>query len=213
MARAGQQHKKRTPKAASDVRERLLAAGEATLREQGFFDASARVIAERAGVAVGSIHYHFDSVEDLLLQSFDRANSQRLDDYRAVAEESDDLAALAANVGAFFAEDRDSGRFRMLTEMMAGAAGGGTLAEQVAERTEPWVEVANQAVRRFVGDQPFGVLESRDVAIGVVALFVGLELLDELDAERFDTAGFLERSSSLVALAASLLGGPNDGRR
>ncbi len=212
MARAGQQHKKRESSGGSDVRERLLAAGEATLREQGFFDASARAIAERAGVAVGGIHYHFDSVEDLLLQSFDRASGERLDEYRTVADEAEGLSELVSKTAAFFAQDREDGRFRMLAEMMAGAAGGGTLADAVADRTEPWVELTEHAVRRFVGDQPFGVLEARDVAIGVVALFVGLELLDELDASRFDTSGFLDRSSQLIAvLTAALTGTTPDG--
>ncbi len=212
MARAGQHHKKRTQAHASDVRERLLAAGEATLREHGFFDASARAIAERAGVAVGGIHYHFDSVEDLLLQSFDRANGHRLDEYRTLADESEDLPKLLSSTAAFFAQDREDGRFRMLAEMMAGATGGGSLGAAVADRTEPWVELTEHAVRRFVGEQPFGVLEARDVAIGVVAMFVGLELLDELDADRFDTTGFLDRSSQLIAvLSAALTATTDDG--
>jgi AcrR family transcriptional regulator len=184
------------------VKERLLAAGEAMLREQGFFDASARAVADRAGVAVGGVHYHFDSVEDLLLQAFDRSSDERRDDYVALVDEAPHLGGLLASTTSMLDEDRDAGRFRMLAQMLAAAAGGGTLGTAVAERTDAWVDVAERAVRRFVGDSPFGVVEPRDVALGLIAFFVGLELLDEVDRERFDTSGLLERTTALVTLLA-----------
>jgi hypothetical protein len=108
-------------------------------------------------------------------------------------------------------EDRAAGRFRMLAQMLAAAAGGGTLGTAVADRTAPWVDVAEHAVRRFVGDSPFGVVEPRDIALGLIAFFVGLELLDEVDSERFDTSGLLERTTALVTLLAGTFGEVDDG--
>lgn len=208
MPRPGQ-NKKRTS-ASSDAKERLLEAGEETLRTKGFFDASARAIAEQAGVAVGGIHYHFDSVEDLLLQVVDRTNDERLEEYRQLASSTNDLGALVRDAAHFFEADREAGRFRILAEMMAGATGGGDFATAVSDRTEPWVDLTDSVVRRFVGDEPLGVLRSRDVAVAVVALFVGLELLDDIDGERFDTAGVLTRGAALAALAAAMFGGASD---
>jgi AcrR family transcriptional regulator len=199
--------KKRSQPRASDVRERLLSAGEAILREEGFFDASARAVAERAGVAVGGVHYHFDSVEDLLLQAFDRSTEARLEQYRELVDSSEDLGSLAGATADAFAQDRAEGRFRMLAQMMAAATAGGTLAEAVADRTESWVTLTEHAAARFVGDEPFGVLRARDIAVGVVGLFIGLELLDEIDGERFDSSGFIDRVGRFLAMVAPVVTG------
>jgi AcrR family transcriptional regulator len=207
MPRAGAHRKDRPAARSSDVKERLLAAGEVTLREQGFFDASARAVADRAGVAVGGVHYHFDSVEDLLLQAFDRSSDARREDYRALVDEAPHLGALLASTTAMLEEDRQAGYFRMLSQMLAASAGSGTLGQAVAERTDAWVDVAEQAVRRFVGDAPFGVVEPRDIALGLIAFFVGLELLDEVGGDRFDSTGLLERTTALATLLASAFTG------
>jgi AcrR family transcriptional regulator len=49
-----------------DTRARILAAALAEASEAGFHKASVAGIAERAGVAVGNLHYHFGSRRELL---------------------------------------------------------------------------------------------------------------------------------------------------
>ena len=49
-----------------DTRARILAAALAEARESGFHRTSVARIAERAGVAVGNLHYHFGSRRELL---------------------------------------------------------------------------------------------------------------------------------------------------
>jgi hypothetical protein len=128
-----------------------------------------------------------------------------------MVDEAPHLGGLMAGTADMLDEDRAAGRFRMLAQMLAAAAGGGTLGAAVADRTAPWVDVAERAVRRFVGDSPFGVVEPRDIALGLIAFFVGLELLDEVDSERFDTSGLLERTTALVTLLAGTFGEVDDG--
>jgi AcrR family transcriptional regulator len=48
------------------VRRRLLDAAAALIVERGWTAVSTRVVAERAGVAPGLVHYHFSSVQALL---------------------------------------------------------------------------------------------------------------------------------------------------
>lgn len=49
-----------------EVRERLLRAAAELIAERGWAAVSTRVVAERAGVAAGLVHYHFPSVRALL---------------------------------------------------------------------------------------------------------------------------------------------------
>lgn len=49
-----------------EVRERLLAAAAELIAERGWAAVSTRVVAERAGVGAGLVHYHFPSVRALL---------------------------------------------------------------------------------------------------------------------------------------------------
>jgi TetR/AcrR family transcriptional regulator, regulator of biofilm formation and stress response len=61
-----------------DRRERILAATIATLEEAGIGGVTARSVAARAGVPVGSVSYHFASVRELLLESSKRVVETRV---------------------------------------------------------------------------------------------------------------------------------------
>ena len=55
-----------TTQRAQEVRERLLAAAAELIAERGWAGVSTRVLAERAGVGPGLVHYHFSSLRALL---------------------------------------------------------------------------------------------------------------------------------------------------
>lgn len=52
-----------------EVRARLVAAATELIPELGWSAVSTRVLAERAGVAPGLVHYHFDSLQALLREA------------------------------------------------------------------------------------------------------------------------------------------------
>jgi AcrR family transcriptional regulator len=52
-----------------EVRARLLAAARELIAEVGWSGVSTRVLAERAGVRYGLVHYHFESLQALLRQA------------------------------------------------------------------------------------------------------------------------------------------------
>lgn len=193
----------------SGVRDRLIDAGVEVLLKDGFLGASARAIAQRAGVATGSVHYHFSSVEELVLAALDRATSQRRAEYRRIIEEATDLASLLARVIGDLAADRDAGRFRLLAQVTAGAAANASLAAAVSDRAAEWIDLVEEAVVRFAGPLA-SVINARDIAVALVAMIMGLELLDHVDSTRFDLTSLLERIGPLVqsvAHAGSKLGG------
>ncbi|MPZ84945.1 MAG: TetR family transcriptional regulator [Actinophytocola sp.] len=52
-----------------EVRSRLLTAAVELIAERGWTAVSTRVLAERAGVAAGLVHYHFTSLQALLTEA------------------------------------------------------------------------------------------------------------------------------------------------
>ncbi|GIJ45188.1 TetR family transcriptional regulator [Virgisporangium aliadipatigenens] len=52
-----------------EVRQRLLRAAAELIAERGWSAVSTRMLAERAGVAPGLVHYHFSSVQAVLVEA------------------------------------------------------------------------------------------------------------------------------------------------
>lgn len=74
----------------ADTRERLLAAAGDVAGEFGFHAVSVARIAERAGVAVGNLHYHFGSLDELLHERMQQlADEITATVLRAVADRGD----------------------------------------------------------------------------------------------------------------------------
>jgi AcrR family transcriptional regulator len=75
------------------TRERLLRAAQELIEEGGYAAASVAAIAERAGVAAGTLYRHFDSKEDLFVEVFRAVCSG---EERAMRAASADLASARA---------------------------------------------------------------------------------------------------------------------
>jgi hypothetical protein len=55
----------------------------------------------------------------------------------------------------------------------------------VAARIGPWTEFTRRAIEQLLGDSPLAsVLPATDVAYGIVALYLGLEMLSHLDGDQ-----------------------------
>ncbi len=85
---------KRGPYAKSaDTRERILAAAAAVAGEVGFHAVSVAKIAERAGIAVGNLHYHFGSLEELLRELMRHVADQLTAEILGAVDETGDVFA------------------------------------------------------------------------------------------------------------------------
>ncbi|MFC8797168.1 TetR/AcrR family transcriptional regulator [Promicromonospora sp. NPDC057138] len=90
-----------------DVRARLLEAARELIGEVGWSGVSTRVLAERAGVRYGLVHYHFESLQALLRQATLEAMSGMLDETAGLLTEA---ASPADGVEALLSElDRYNG--------------------------------------------------------------------------------------------------------
>jgi AcrR family transcriptional regulator len=184
-----------------DTRAALVAGAIEALREVGFAGASAREIGSRSGCNQALVFYHFGSVGDLLLAALDDVSARRLAAYSEVLEESHSLTELIDSARTIFSEDLDAGHVAVLVEMITGAQAIPGLGEQVAARLAPWRDFAESAVRTAVAGSPVAMLiPARELAHGIVAGFLGLELLANIDGDRAAALALFDRARSLAGL-------------
>jgi AcrR family transcriptional regulator len=185
----------------AETRRLLVEAAITTLKEDGYAGASARAIAERAGSNQGLIFYHFGSVANLLLAALDAVSSERLAHYGASIDQAGSLVDLVAAATGIFSDDLDAGYVTVLVEMIAGASATPGLGPEVAARIRPWTDFAQRVIDGTLTDSPLGsVLPSRDVAYGIVALYLGLEMLSHLDGDRAPALALFAHATRLANL-------------
>jgi AcrR family transcriptional regulator len=190
---------------ANPTRRALVDAAIESLRFDGFSGASARAIAARAGVNPGLVFYHFGSVADLLLAGLAEVSDRRLERYSAAVAGATTPAEWLAVATEIFREDLDEGYVTVLAQMIAGAGTSPGLGERVAELIAPWRTFARRAIEAIVSDSPFASLVPvDDAAHATVALYLGLEMLSQLDGDRAPALHLFDRASEL----ATVFGGP-----
>lgn len=185
----------------AETRQRLVAAAVATLRERGFAGASARVIAERAGVNQGLVFYHFGSVTGLLLAALDHVSAVRADRYGQAVARASSPGELVDVAESIVSEDLDGGHAAVLLAMIAGAASTPALGREVAARIRPWTRFATDAIDDTLDRSPLGaLLAGEEVGFAVVAFYLGLEMLAQLGGDRAPVDALFQRARTLLPL-------------
>ena len=105
------------------------------------------------------------------------------------------LPQLVEQLETLYREDRDSGHFALLAEMLGGITATPELRAGIEEATQPWVDFVEERVRHATAALPFGaMLPARDIADLVFSVVVGVELRNKVD-------GNVERADRLFRLA------------
>ncbi|HEY4927696.1 MAG TPA: TetR/AcrR family transcriptional regulator [Acidimicrobiales bacterium] len=176
-----------------------------TLKSDGYAGASARSIAQRAGLNQGLIFYHFGSVANLLLAALDAVSEERLDLYGAQVSGATNPIQLVDAAEGFFRNDLDAGYITVLVEMIAGASSTPGLGPEVASRIQTWREFAQSTIEASLGSSPLSsVLPPKDVAYAVVALYLGLEMLSHLDGDAGPALALFAHAKHLASLVEAL---------
>lgn len=185
----------------NETREALVAGAIEALREVGFAGASAREIAVRAECNQALVFYHFGSVTELLLAALDDVSARRLAVYTDLVDKASTLSELIDSARAIFAEDLDAGHVAVLVEMIAGAQSTPGLGEQVAAKLAPWRDFAESAIHQALKGSPVALLlPAKELAHAVVAGFLGLELLANLDGDRAAALNLFDRARLVAGL-------------
>ncbi|TDT95379.1 TetR family transcriptional regulator [Streptomyces sp. 846.5] len=186
---------------AEQTRAALVQAAVAALRENGFAGASAREIAQRAGCNQALIFYHFGTVAKLQLAALDHVSEARDQRYRAMVAEAQGLTGLVRAARSVFDEDLDQGHVTVLVEMIAAAQFSPELRPEVAARIRPWREFAAGTVRDALAGSPAArLLPPDELAHGIVAMYLGLELLANLEGEREPALALFDRAGKIASL-------------
>lgn len=187
------------------TRRRFVEAAIETLKSDGYAGASARSIAQRAGLNQGLIFYHFGSVANLLLAALDSVSEERLQLYGAEVSGVTSPVQLVDAAEGIFRNDLAAGYITVLVEMIAGASATPGLGPAVASRIQPWREFARSTIDTSLGSSPLGgVLPAKDVAHAVVALYLGLEMLSHLDGDAEPALALFAHAKQLASLVEGL---------
>jgi AcrR family transcriptional regulator len=189
------------------TRRQFVDAAIESLKADGYAGASARSIAQRAGLNQGLIFYHFGSVANLLLAALDAVSEERLHLYGAEVEGVTGPGRLVDVAEGIFRNDLDAGYITVLVEMIAGASSTPGLGSEVASRIQPWRQFAQSTIEASLGGSPMGaVIPAKDLAHAVVALYLGLEMLSHLDGDVEPALALFAHAKQLASLIEALTG-------
>jgi AcrR family transcriptional regulator len=197
----------RTP-AGDETRARIVEAALHTIREEGVVGTSARAIARAGGFNQALIFYHFGSVQQVLLAAVERISQARMARYQERLAGVGTLGELIAVGAECHREDVEEGNIRVLSQMLAASSSSPELASQLQAFFDPWVHLVEEAVERVVTGTPYeAAVPVHDVAMGVVALFMGTELLSQLYDTQPSATALFRTMGQLAALLEGLLAG------
>jgi AcrR family transcriptional regulator len=152
------------------TRDRLLRAAQQLIEEGGYGAASVAAIAERAGVAAGTLYRHFDSKQELFVEVFRSVCAREERAMRAASAEMASASAVQRlqEVLATFAE-RALRNPRLAWALIAEPVDPLVDAERLAYRAR-YSGLAAQALRAGIDD---GELPEQDVGFTAAALIGG----------------------------------------
>lgn len=170
------------------ARDRILRATVDTLAQQGYAGTTARAIALRGGFAPGVIYYHYTDLDDLFRQTMRFVSDGRMDRYREQVVGVTSAVELLERLRVLHDEDVASGHISAVQELIAG--GSEPVTDQIRTEVRRWQDLAEEVIGALVAQTPFApFIPVRQAAEAVIAFYLGLEMLQQIDVDpsRTDT--------------------------
>jgi AcrR family transcriptional regulator len=184
-----------------DTRTLILDAARSRLLTDGYAGLSTRKVAEKAGVPLSQLHYHFGSKQGLILALFEEENQRRLARQQSMYAQDLPLWQRYEQACDYLEDDLDSGYVRVLQESIAAGWSNREVRDAVRELLGGWfallAEVARETERRH---GPLGPFTAEEVATLVGSAFIGSEalLLLGFDREMLPVRSGLRRVGVLI---------------
>ena len=169
------------------TRSTILGAAKDALAESGYSALSTRNIAQRAGVPLSQIHYHFGTKQNLVLEVLEEENRRLLERQARLYETDMPFWKQWEQACEFLDDDLASGYVRVLQELTAAGWGDDEIAAAVRANLRGWMDLltntAARASERLGGIGPF---TPEEVAVLAGSPFLGVEALMLLGFEEGD---------------------------
>ena len=173
--------RKKTTRETSETQQQLMAAALEVMGTKGMEGATARAIADQAGVNQSLIFYHFGSVTQLLIAAVNDMSDTRFAVYEIALSKAttiDDLLKITFEV---FEEDRHGPSYVVLSQMVSGAQNVAEIATALEPLFEKFIALTKTSLQRILGDIELPVgLTFDDIAIGIISLFLGVRLIGSI---------------------------------
>ena len=201
--------KKRSSTAGDETRAKILDATLETLGDVGIAGTSARAIAKTGDFNQALIFYHFGSVDDAIIAAVDRMSEERMGRHAAALDRADSLVALVRIARELHADDSKTNSMTILTQAFAGAAGDPEKGPKLYAALETWSDMVTDSIRRVLAPYPAAAIVPAELlGQSISALFLGIELLSDLDPSRADADRlFTSLEGAAVALQLMLESG------
>lgn len=158
------------------TRARILDAAREVIAADGYAATSTRAVAERAGVNLSLVHYHFGRRGGLLLAVLAEENARLLERQRTLFASDMPLAERWRVACTYLDEDIRSGYVRILWELWSAGLVNEELAAGWRTAMAGWLRLIEETVARWTVERGIELpLPADAVATLVVDLFLGIE--------------------------------------
>lgn len=130
----------------ADAEAKLLDAAERLLVEVGYAAVTTRLVAAKAGVNHGLVHYYFGSMEDLFVQVLERFTERLIERQRAMYATDEPFLKKWRRAMRYLETDFASGYQKVWLELQAMAWNRPELKDRVAHVNEEWRRVFTDAL-------------------------------------------------------------------
>ena len=164
-----------------DSRTALLEAAERLLIDQGHAAITVRSVATEAGVNHGLVRYYFQTLDNLLVESFDRFSNELFERQRILyAEDRPFIEKWRSAMGYIEIEDRKSGYSKLWLEMQAMAWNRPDLQTRLQHINRGWRAILTDAFTEAMDD--YGIDTDQFPVDAVVSLVMTFNLGLQLEA-------------------------------
>jgi len=201
--------KRKSSSTGDETKARIINATLDTLKAEGIVGTSARAIARAGDFNQALIFYHFGSVDDAIIAAVNQMSTHRITSHKTHLEGANSLSELVQVAKKLHNDDTSNNNMTVLTQAFAGAAGDTEMGPKLYAALEPWSDVVGETIERIVKDMPgAGTVPTQQIANAISAMFLGIELLDDLDPAKAHADQLFDSLDSLASLLDDLLATP-----
>jgi AcrR family transcriptional regulator len=159
------------------TRDRIVEAARAVLIEEGHAHTSTRAVADRAGVRLSLVHYHFGGRQGLLVEVLGRENELLLERQRALFAAPGPLADKWRIACDLLDDDIQSGYVRLLWELWSAGLADPELAAGWRAATAGWRDLLADVFAKWSEELEVDLpLSPRALATVSANIFQGIEI-------------------------------------